>query len=74
MKIVVVHDLNGKIKTLAKVNPGSPYGIGAVPGPGDLATEIELDASLANLGLHEIHAKYVVDGTGTNKKLVPRRG
>ncbi len=74
MKIVVVHDRTGRIKSLAKVHPDSPFGVGAVPGPGDFAAEIELEPALANAELHEIHANYVVEGIGPGTKLVRKRG
>lgn len=73
MKIIVVHDGSGRIKTVAKAHPDAVRGFGARPGPGEFAAEIELEPQLANLGLHELHGNYVVDASGKIKKLKPIR-
>lgn len=42
-KTLVVHDEKGRIVSITRVSPNSPYGVGIKPGPGQVVREYETE-------------------------------
>jgi hypothetical protein len=65
MKLVVVHDAQGEIVSVARAEPapadGPEGGVGAWPKRGDRVLELDVTDELATLAPTEIAAQYRVD-------------
>lgn len=69
MKVLVLHDSKGRVRSITQVNPETKFGVTVVPPRGHSVTEVELAADLQNVPLHTLHDSHVLD-RGT-QRLVP---
>ncbi len=70
MKVIVVHDANGRIISITQVNADSKQGVGVAAEAGEVVTELELPAEVARKPLLDLHKEYVIDPQA--RKLVKR--
>jgi hypothetical protein len=69
MKVSVLHDRQGKIRSITQVNPDTKFGVTIMAPRGYAVTELELPAELQQEPLHKLHASHRVNIR--EKKLVP---
>ena len=69
MKVLVLHDSKGRIRSITQVNPETKFGVTVVPPRGHSVTEVELAAELQSVPLHTLHESYRLDRKAS--RLVP---
>jgi hypothetical protein len=69
MRVSVLHDRQGKIRSITQVSPDTKFGVTVIAPRGFSVTEVELPPEFHLRPLHELHASHRVDIR--EKKLVP---
>jgi hypothetical protein len=61
MKVLVLHDSSGKIKSITQVNPDAKFGVSVAAPKGHTVNELELPTELRDVALHSLHKTHRVD-------------
>jgi hypothetical protein len=61
MRVQVLHDGRGRIRSITQVNPETKFGVTVVPPRGHSVTEVELPAELQQVPLHTLHDSHRLD-------------
>jgi hypothetical protein len=69
MKVQVLHDRRGNIKSITQVSPDTKFIVSVLAPRGQTAIELELPAELQGIALHSLHETHRVDLE--NRRLVP---
>lgn len=70
MKLIIIHDANGKLIAMGESDPNAPRGTRAIPQKDQFLLEVEKTGELSAMHVHDIVAGYTVD-VGT-RKLIKR--
>jgi hypothetical protein len=69
MKVSVLHDRQGKIRSITQISPDTKFGVTIIAPRGFSVTEVELPPEFHQEPLQSVHATHRVDIR--EKKLVP---
>lgn len=61
VKMLIVHDANGRIVSITRVAPEATHGVGVHPNPGHFVKEVQVPSTLAAQPLNEIPQFYSFD-------------